>query len=287
MNMNWKVRVATAILLCSVPAIQAAGPVQQGPAQHGVVHEPAYREVVRTVRVPEVVEEKRLVNSVKYVPEIRERQVIVSRRIPETHQVTRKYTVLVPQKEVRTETYHVRKPIWSEVEQTYTVMLPHRETRQGTRRICRTVPVKETRTVTRYLEGSLQKGAAQASQKAEMVTEEVPVTVYKQEIVEEPYDYTVVVCRPEQRTRTVRVCDYVTEERTRDVTYMRRVPEVREKLCDVTHYKLVTEEKTQQYRVLVPQTVQKEVTVRVCHMVEKQIVTKVPVCVVPACDCCY
>ena len=37
---------------------------------------------------------------------------------------------------------------------------------------------------------------------AKIVTEQVPVTVYKPQFVEESFEYQVVVCRPEQRTIT-------------------------------------------------------------------------------------
>jgi hypothetical protein len=56
---------------------------------------------------------------------------------------------------------------------------------------------------------------------AKPVQEQFHVTVMKQQIREQPYDYNVTVCHPETRTRTIQVCSY--ENQTRAYT---------EKVCD-------------------------------------------------------
>ncbi|MHB0955312.1 MAG: hypothetical protein ACYC0X_02930 [Pirellulaceae bacterium] len=137
-----------------------------------------------------------------------------------------------------------------------------------------------------------------------VVTKEVPVTVCKQVVEEQPYEYNVTVCRPETRTcqvrvcdyetqtrtRTVRVCEYQTETRTRtyqtcrmvaeqmskDVQYTVCVPRTEDRTRTVTECNMVPYEQEVAYTVCVPHQVQKEVDVRVCRMVQKTI--SVPSC---------
>jgi hypothetical protein len=109
------------------------------------------------------------------------------------------------------------------------------------------------------------------------VTEQVPVTVWRNQMTEEPYEYTVTVCRPETQTRRVKVVEYVPEERTRDVQYMVCVPQQRERVRNVTMYRMVAEQHQQNYTAHVPHTVSKEVEVPVCRMVPKQVTYRVPI----------
>jgi hypothetical protein len=46
------------------------------------------------------------------------------------------------------------------------------------------------------------------------VQEQFQVTVMKQQIREQPYDYCVTVCHPETRTRTFKVCSYENQQRS-------------------------------------------------------------------------
>ena len=109
------------------------------------------------------------------------------------------------------------------------------------------------------------------------VSEEVPVTVWKNEMHQEEYTYNVTTYRTEPRTRTVRVCHYVNEKASRDVTYTVCHPEQRSRTVNVTTYKTVTEPQTQQFTVMVPRTIQREITVMVCQMVPRTITCQVPV----------
>ena len=63
--------------------------------------------------------------------------------------------------------------------------------------------------------------------------------------------------------------------KTRDVSYTVCVPETRTRNVQVVRYERVPEERTQTYTVMVPFTVDKEVQVRVCKMVEKTITERV------------
>jgi YTV protein len=140
-----------------------------------------------------------------------------------------------------------------------------------------------------------------------IVQEEVEVAVMKRQCVDEPYTCTVTVCKPETRTKTVKLCSYkcetrtktdrvcryeqetrtrtrqVTEckleTRTRDVNYTVCVPQTKTTTHEVTTYKCVPEEKVEEYTVMVPHQVEKEVQVCVCKMVPKTIQ-------VPAATCC-
>ncbi|MDA1055600.1 MAG: hypothetical protein O3C40_34830 [Planctomycetota bacterium] len=276
---------------------------------------PTYQTIEKTVFVPQMVQETRIVNQTICEPVVRERIVTVCRQVPETRQVTQNYTVMVPQQQTRTEHYVVCKPVWKEVEQNYTVSIPQTEARTGVRNVCRPVQVQETRTVSRNVCGwedvpcdgscggystAVQKGAVQKEGetvvqkgsgcggthrvfRSHCVTEEVPVTVCKMEVHQEEYSYNVTTCHPETRTRTVRVCNYVNEKQSHEVTYTVCVPEQRTRTCNVTTYRTVAEQKTQRYTVMVPYTVQKEVTVTVCRMVPQQVTCTVPVVALYGC----
>jgi hypothetical protein len=96
-------------------------------------------------------------------------------------------------------------------------------------------------------------------------------------MTEEPYEYTVTVCRTEQRVQNVKVVEYVPEERSRNVQYTVCVPEQRERVRNVTTFRLVPESRQQSFTVQVPHTVSREVNVPVCQMVPKQVTYRVPV----------
>lgn len=278
---------------------------------------PSYQTVQKTIYVPQMVPETRIVTQTICEPEVRERVVTIHRQVPETRQVTQNFTVMVPQQRTRTVNYVVRKPVWNDVQQTYHVSIPQTEPRTGVRSVCRPVQVQETRTVTRNVGGweevpcdgscggyghVVQKGDYDASQKGAVqkggesvvqkgagcggthrvyrthcVTEEVPVTVWKNEVHQEQYTYNVTTYRSEPRTRTVRVCNYVSETASREVTYTVCVPEQRSRTVNVTTYKTIAEPQTQRYTVMVPRTVQREVTVMVCQMIPQQVTCTVPV----------
>ncbi|MEO8495690.1 MAG: hypothetical protein ABI614_11510 [Planctomycetota bacterium] len=284
---------------------------------------PSYQTVERTIYVPQMVPETRVVNQTVCEPEVRDRVVTVYRQVPETRQVVQNFTVMVPHQETRTQNYVVSRPVWSEVEQTYNVSIPQTEPRSGVRSVCRPVQVQQTRTVTRNVcawedvpcdghcggyggvvqkgddggavqneaiqKGAVQKGGESVVQKGSgcggthrvlrnrCVTEEVPVTVWKNEVHQEEYNYNVTTYRSEPRTRMVRVCNYVNEKQSRDVTYTVCVPEQRSRTVDVTTCRTVAEQQTQQYTAMVPRTVQREVTVMVCQMVPRQVTCTVPV----------
>ena len=116
-----------------------------------------------------------------------------------------------------------------------------------------------------------------------IVQEEVEVTCSKPVLVEEPYEYCVTVCKPETRTCTVKVCEYVKEERTREVQYTVCVPQQRTVTRQVCVVKCIPEERVVTYTVQVPHRVQKQVQVRVCKMVPKTV--QVPCCP-PRQRCC-
>ncbi len=110
-----------------------------------------------------------------------------------------------------------------------------------------------------------------------IVKREVEYTCMQAQMEDVPYEYTVTLCRPETRTRTVQVCDMVREQKTKEVQYTVCVPQTKTGTRQVTVCKTVPEEKTCTYTVNVPHTVQKEIQVKVCRMVPKEITCRVPV----------
>jgi hypothetical protein len=81
----------------------------------------------------------------------------------------------------------------------------------------------------------------------------------------------------------VRVCKYVNEAKSKEVTYTVCVPQTRTETFNVTTYKSVPEQRTVTYNVCVPEVVEREVDVTVCKMVPKTI--QVPVH--RGCGCCW
>jgi hypothetical protein len=101
--------------------------------------------VDRTVLVPEMVVEKRMVPVTTYREEVRERMVPVRRIVPRVEKRVRvvNYRELV--EEVVNIQVPVLKPVLRMVEVPYTVCIPHTEKRQGVRRVARPVVTEEER----------------------------------------------------------------------------------------------------------------------------------------------
>ncbi|MGE0756917.1 MAG: hypothetical protein AB7F89_04960 [Pirellulaceae bacterium] len=112
-----------------------------------------------------------------------------------------------------------------------------------------------------------------------VVTEQVPVKVWRSVMVDEPFEYTTTVYRPEVRVQKSKVCEYVPEERVRDVRFTVCVPQQRTRVRNVTTYRMVSEPRVENFLVRVPYTVTKEVDVPVCRLMPKTVVCRVPVSV--------
>ncbi|MFC1597072.1 hypothetical protein ACFL5Q_03915 [Planctomycetota bacterium] len=266
--------------------------------------QPKIQYVEKTVMCPTYVTEHCTVKTIECRPEVRQRTVVEYRPVCETKMVERTYTVMVP--EVRTKTVEcvVNVPVWRDVTQEYTVMVPHCEKRQGTRTVCKMEPVTETRTVmedqghweeqdcpttcapkTCRPKTCCPKTCAPKTCKVwvpDCVEKEIEVTCMKPTTVEEPYEYTVTVCKPETRTCTQRVQECKQEVRTQEVCYTVCVPQQVTKQCPVTTTRCVAEERTVQCTVMVPHEVERVVPVCRVKMVPKTI--QVPVCC-PAAPC--
>jgi hypothetical protein len=230
----------------------------------------------KTITVPDVI----------YRPEVRQQTVQVCRLIPETQMVNTTGMICVPERRTATETYTVCHPVFENVNRQITVNVPYTETRQGVRTVCKPVAVQGTRTVCRDAGNWTTQsyvdccGCTRTCQTwaPKMVTEQVPVTVYKPQMSQEPYTYTVVVCRPEQRAITDRIAKPVYETKTREVNYYVPVAKQVERQVPQTTFRQVTEDKVVNYTVMVPQRIDRQVTVPVCTMVPKQVTYTVPPC---------
>jgi len=285
---------------------------------------PTWVTETRTVKVCEYRNEQREREVTVYqrVPETKTVTRTVCDMVPEQRTKTVSYTVCKPVWTEKTCEYTVRIPICRDVKQEYTVMVPRQEIRTASRTVCKRIPVTETRTV-RVDEGCWETQAVEVPCSPcrgchlrkrccgecsccdpcapktrtvckrvwvpNIVEKEVDCTSYKLVREEVPCNYTVTVCTPETRTRTVRVrdcktetrtrtfkvCHYEQEQRTREVNYTVCVAKTREVECQVTCCKNVPVTKTVSYTVCVPVMVEKEVQVRVRKMETKTI--QVPV----------
>ncbi len=155
---------------------------------------------------------------------------------------------------------------------SYPVQVCRQETRTRTVNVCETVNEPRTREVPYTV----------------CVPKQQSYVVNKPQMVDVPYSYDVTLTRPETRTRTVNVCEYVDEEQTRDVEYTVCVPRQLTRTLPVTTVKIVQEPRTETFSVQVPYRVEREVQVQVCKLVPKKILVQVlvaPPCA-PAPPCC-
>ena len=112
--------------------------------------------------------------------------------------------------------------------------------------------------------------------KPETRTRIVKLCSYKQE--KKTIDCKYTVYRRETRKGTRKVCTMVPETRTRTVCYTVCVPKKKTRTYKVTTYDCVKKERTETYTVCVPHCIEKEVGVQVCKMIPKTITCKVPIC---------
>jgi hypothetical protein len=236
--------------------------------------------VEKTVMVPSYETVKETIQVRRFRPESRTRVVPVVRRIPQTHTVERPCTIMVPETRKRTLTCRIPKPRFENKEVTCTVMVPYQQVCKGVRRVCKMVPQKITRTVCRDL-GHWEKRdcchrCGHRVWVPNVVQKQVVVTCMKPTYEEVPYEYSVTRCRPEKRTKTIRVCKMEYEIQKREVEYTVCVPKTEMRKMQVTTYKCITEERKISCTVMVPYTEEVQVCRRVCRMVPKTI--KVPAC---------
>jgi YTV protein len=242
--------------------------------------------VTCTVMVPQTTFKTITVPGIVCRPEVRQQNVTVCRMVPETQMVSCTATVVVPERRTATQTFTVCRMTYETANRQITVMVPQTETRQGVRTVCKPVAVQETQTVCKDM-GSWGTqsyvdccGCTRTCQvwTPKIVTEQVPVTVYKPQFVEEQFNYQVVVCHPEQRTITEQIAKPVYETQNREVSYVVPVAKQVERQIPQTTFRPVTENKVVNYTVMIPQRIERQVTVPVCTMVPKQVTYAVPQC---------
>ena len=264
---------------------QVQAPVQapvQGPSK--AVQAP--QTITKTMMVPQTTFKTITVPAVVCRPEVRQRTVTVCRSIPETTFETCIETVMVPQTTFKTVNYTACRMTFDTVTRPVTVMVSHPEIRQGVRTVCKPVQTEELQTVCKDLGQWTTKsyvdcyGCEQTCQAwaPNVVTEQVPVTVWKPQFAQEPYTYTYIVCRPETKEVTEHIPRPVYEAKTRQVACLVPVPKQVERRIPRTTFRQVTEEKVVNYTVMVPQRVERQVRVPVCTMVPKVVTMAVPGC---------
>ncbi len=202
-------------------------------------------------------------------PEVRQVTVAACRLVPETKVVNCVKTVVVPQRKTWTENYMACRMTFETVERDVTVMVPHREVRQGVRTVCKPIPTQVMKTVCRDLGQWTTKtyvdhcGCEQTCQvwAANIVTEQVPVTVLKPQFVQEPFQYDHIVCRPEVRHVTQRIPRPIYEAESRQVSCVVPVCKQVEQQVSVTTYRTVVEPKVVSYTAMVAVPVTRQVLV--------------------------
>jgi hypothetical protein len=208
--------------------------------------------------------------------------------VPFWRQEERQHTVMVPQQETRQATRAVCQWVPETVMQTVCRDNGHWEDRPiATQASCDPCPTAFTWSVSYGGYGSGFAGCPTACPQTacptscapattrvwvpNIVHEQVPTTVMRQQIVNQPYEYTCTVMRPEQRSYTVNVCDHRQEQRSREVNFVEYVPTKRTFTENVTTCRWVPEERSEQYTVMVPRQVQRDIQVQVCRMVPEEI----------------
>jgi hypothetical protein len=227
------------------------------------------------VVVPQVTYKTITVQTMACKPETRQATVMACRLVPETKVVDCLKLVVEHQRRTWTENYTACRMEFDTVQKQVTVMVPHRELRQGVRTVCKPVATQVMQTVCKDMgQWTTQKfvdcyGCEQSCRvwAPNIVTEQVPVTVYKPTYAEEPYQYDEIVCRPEVRNVTVRIPRPVYQTKTREVSCMvpvcRHVPGQ----VPVTTYRKVVEPRVVNYTAMVPVPVTKQIQVPVCTLV--------------------
>jgi uncharacterized protein (TIGR03000 family) len=263
--------------------------------------ETTYQTVERTVMVPEMVTENRTVNVVECKAEEQQYTYAVCRPVTEKHTVEYQYTVPTYETRTREVRFTVCKPVMTTQRRQCTVMVPHTETCKGTRQVCRMVPVVQSRTVcedhgcwkqvpqtyTYCCCGCVQTCTIMCNVwEPKIESREVQYPCMQPQMEQVPYEYAVTVCKPETQTQNVQVCTYVQEQQSRTESYQVCVPQQRTGTREVATCRMVTEQHTATRTVQVPHTVQRQVSVQVCHMVPKTITCQVPVTKCTPCAPC-
>jgi len=264
----------------------------QAPIQAPDVAACAPRTVTCTIMVPHTTYKTVMISETVCKPELRQKTIQVSRMIPETHMVSCVQTVVVPERRTKMETFTACRLTVENLTKQIQVMVPHVETRQGVKTVCTQVPVQETVTVCKdmgHWTTSCQTDCYGCSHSCQvwvpkMVTQQVPVTVYKPQYSQEPYDYQVLTHRPETQTVNVQVPKPVYETQSREVSFYVPVPKQIERQVPRTTLRPVVEDKVVNYTVMVSHQVERPVTVPVCTMVPKQVTYTIPSC--PPCGGC-
>lgn len=261
--------------------------------------------VEKKVMVREWTTEPRTIKCTEYKTEPQQREVTSYQRVVEQQERTRTVCKMVAEQKTKTIEYTVCKPVYEDKVVTCTVMVPTQEKRQGVRKVCQVVQSTEPRTVCTD-EGQWEEGTCVRHVKQvtccgccvvpvtvtkkvwvpNIVKKEIQVNVCKRVMVDQPFEYNVTVCKPEQRTRTVRTCKMVAEKKTKDVTYTVCKPTTEEVKYTVNVCKCVPVKKTITVNVCVPHEVEKQVQVRVCKMVEKTIMVPADNGCCPKVPCC-
>lgn len=214
-----------------------------------------------------------------YRPQMQSKTITVTRLVPETRQVPRMETEMVPVQRMRTVSHVVCTPSWQDVKRNVVTMVPQTVQRQGFDIVCRPVEVQTTRTVCRDAGGYATRcytdacGCPQTCQVwvPNIVQDQVPTTVCKPQLYKVPITYNETICKPQVQTVTERVYKPVYSTKSEQVAYTDFVPKQVQRMVTETFCREVPEQQVVQYYAMVAHTEQVTVQVPVTKMVPQQV----------------
>ena len=225
-----------------------------------------WREVERTVLVPEWTTEKRKVEHIEYKRETSERKVTVNEWVQKNEQVTREVTTWEKHEKSRKEKYTVHKPVWKDVTDTWVVKVPHWETRKGTRMVKKPV-WKDTKESYVVLVPSTE-------------THKEKVTVWRSVPVEKSYtvcedhghweEHKVPVCAPAPCRTACGVCNACNPCPQAFCVQRVWVPKIVQREAKCTVHECKAFEETREVEVVVCKEEKHTRTVKVCEWKEEK-----------------
>jgi len=224
---------------------------------------------------------------------------MVKRLKPVTKEVTRTFRKLVYVNKSRVEDYIDYVEDWKTHTVKETVYDRVKVKKKGVRKVCRVKVSKEKRTVCRDL-GCWQDREVSCCRKgcctkicrvwvAKIVSEDVMVDVCQNVWVDEPYEWTEIVCKPRVVEKKVKRLHYKRVKKTRTVHWTACETKRFTKKVKETHYECVMVKKPYKRCTYEPVLVDRVVTRTVCKMVTKKVMCKLPIygtCASTSSSCC-
>jgi hypothetical protein len=257
------------------------------------------------VLLPQVTTEYQTRWITRYRPEVRQRMVAVYRDVPSTRTVEEKYTVMVPQTQMRTVVDTINRPIYGDIQLRTTAMTPQVDPQQGIYTVSQMIPVHEERTardsddmptgwtavspppvpggvdpnappLPASIAASPAEGAVAGSActTCNACSHKVCATTWKPVSQQVKVQYALTHFQPNVRMDTVSYYEFQAETKTHEEPYVVDVPEERTRTRTVSITRTVEEQQPEKYTVLVPYQESIRYPVRVCRYVEQTVIVR-------------